>query len=35
MNIATGFWAIGLFKVRIPGCGLWKCFQVEMVSVST
>lgn len=35
MNMATGLLAFGLFKVRIPDCELWKCFQDEIVFLST
>lgn len=33
--MATGLLAFGLFKVRIPDCELWKCFQDETVFLST
>lgn len=33
--MATGLLAFGLFKVRIPDCELWKCFQDEIVFLST
>lgn len=35
MNMATGLLAFGLFKDRIPDCELWKCFQDEIVFLST
>lgn len=33
--MATGLLAFGLFKDRIPDCELWKCFQDEIVFLST
>lgn len=30
MNMVTGLLAFGLFKIRIPDCDLWKCFQDEI-----